>query len=158
MVAACFCRNELHVFEKDGDHGKARFLGDVIETRLTGADAKTVAPSAFGKNDEVKFVRGAAKFLEFANAPRIEFAAFEKKANAAAENPFNPGVVPDGFVAQNKNRITTRTPAESAEQNGVEEADVIADEKVPLRSIEAVEPMGSAQIWNTERKIRADAE
>ena len=107
MKSPSFCGNGLHVFEEDGNHRKARFLGDVIEARLTWADADTVAACAFRKNDEVKIACGTAKLLQFADAARIEFAAFEEEADAAAENAFEPGGVPDGFVAENENRITS---------------------------------------------------
>ena len=105
MEATRFCGNELHVLKEHRNHGEARFLRDVIETGLAGTDVNTVASSAFGENDEVKFVGGAAKLLEFANATRVELAAFEQKADATAENAFDPGGVPDGFVAKNENRI-----------------------------------------------------
>ena len=107
MKAAGFCGNELHVFEENRNHCEARFLGDVIEAWLARADADAVATRAFRKDDEVKFIRGSTKFLQFANTAGIEFAAFEQKADAAAENPFDPGSMPDGFVAENKNGITT---------------------------------------------------
>jgi hypothetical protein len=90
METPGFCGNELHVFEENRDHWEARFLGDVIETRLTWPDAQSVAARALGKNNQVKFARGAAKFLQFADAAGIEFAAFEKKTDPAAENAFDP--------------------------------------------------------------------
>ncbi len=92
-------RNKLHVLEEDGDDWQARFVGDVIDARLAGTDANTIAASAFGKNHEVKFAGGAAKVLKFANASGIEFAAFEEEPDPTAKNPFNPGGMPDGFVA-----------------------------------------------------------
>jgi hypothetical protein len=107
MKSPSFCGNELHVFEEDRNHREARFLGDVIEARLTRADAYTIAACAFGKHDEVKIACGTAKFLEFANPAGIEFTAFEKEADAAAENAFEPRGVPDGFVAENENRIAS---------------------------------------------------
>jgi|SRR5712664_4003694 len=107
METAGLGRNELHVFEENRDHRQARFLGDVIEARLARADAEAIATGAFGKNDEVKFVRGTAEFLEFTNTPGVEFAAFEEETDAAAEKPPNPGCMPNGFVAENKNGKTT---------------------------------------------------
>ena len=132
MEAARFGRDELHVFEENGDHREARFLRDVVEAGLARANADTVSTRAFWKNDEVKFTGGASKVLKFANTAGIEFATFEQETNAAAEKALSPGVVPDSLVAENKNGITTGTPTESAEQNRIEQADVVADEKVAL--------------------------
>lgn len=132
MEAAGFSRNGLHVFEEDGDHWKASFLGDVVKTWLAGADSNAVASSAFGKNDEVKLGGCAAKILEFANAPRVKFTAFEKKADAAAEKSLKPGGMPDGFITENQYRIAPGAPAQTAQQNGVEQADVVADKQIAL--------------------------
>jgi len=71
MEAAGLGGNKLHVLEENGNHRKARFLGDVVQARLARANADTVATSAFGKNDEVKFTGRAAKVLEFPNAAGI---------------------------------------------------------------------------------------
>jgi hypothetical protein len=132
MEAAGLGRDELHVFEENGDHREARFLRDVVEAGLARSNTDTVAASALGKNDEVKFTGCSAKVPEFANASGIKFATFEEEANAAAEKALSPRVVPDSLVAENKNGITTGTPTESAEQNRIEQADVVADEKVAL--------------------------
>lgn len=85
MEPAIFSGNKLHIFEEDRNHRQTRFLGDIVEARLTRADAQAVAAGAFRKNDEVKLA-GAAKFLELADASRVEFSALEEESNAAAEN------------------------------------------------------------------------
>jgi hypothetical protein len=130
MEAAGFSGDKLHVFEEDGNHGETRFLGDIVEARLTRTNANAIAARAFRKNDEVKSGGGAAKALEFADASRIEFAAFEQKANAAAENALDPGGMPDGFVAENEDWVAAGTPAKAAKQNGIKQTDVVADEEV----------------------------
>lgn len=84
MEAAALGGNELHVFEEHGDDWQASFLGDVVEAGLAGADAKAIAASAFGENDEMKFMCGATEVLKFANAAWIEFASVEEEANTAA--------------------------------------------------------------------------
>jgi hypothetical protein len=132
METARFCGDELHVSKENGDHRQARFLGDVIESGLARTDANAVASGAFRENDEVKLAGSTAKFLKFPDAARVEFATFEEKTDAAAENAFDPGGVPDGLVPENENGIASRAPAKPAKQNGVQQADVIADEKVAL--------------------------
>lgn len=146
----------MHVFEKDGDDWQAGFLGDVINARLAGADANAIAASTFRKNHEVKFAGGAAKVLKFANASGIEFAAFEEEADAAAKNPFNPGGMPDGLVAENENGVAARPPAKATKEDSVEQADVIADEKVAFGCIEVGQAMGSAEVRDAQSQIRAN--
>jgi len=158
MEAARFSRNELHVFEEDRDHWKSSFLGDVVKPRLAGANANAIAARAFRKNDKVKLARCAAEVLEFANAARVEFAAFEKKADAAAENSLKPGGMPDGFIAQNQNWKTPGTPAETAEQNGVQQADVVADKEIPLLGTQPLQAVHPPQVGKREAQISAHAE
>jgi hypothetical protein len=90
VEAAGFGRDKLHVFEEDRDHGEAGLLSDVVEAGLARADVKAIAASAFGKNNQMKVSGSTAKVLKFTNAAGIEPAAFEKEADAAAEEPLNP--------------------------------------------------------------------
>src|ERR1041384_7965196 len=114
MKTAGLCRDELHVFEEDGNHREARFLGDVVKARLAGPNMNAIAASAFGKNHEMKFAGSAAKILQFANAARIQFASFQEETDAAAEEALNPGGMPDGFVAKNEDGVAAGAPAKSA--------------------------------------------
>jgi len=66
--------------------------------------------------------------------------------------------VPDGFVAENEDGKTAGTPAESTEQDSVEQADMVADEKVSLRSIEAVESMGAPHVRDPKGEISTDTQ
>jgi hypothetical protein len=115
MEAARFCRHKLHIFEEDWDHREPGFLGDVVKARLARTHANAVAARPFGKHHEVKVAGSPAKILKFANATGIKLSAFEKKADAAAEDSFDPGAVPDRFVAQNEDGVTSGTPAKPAQ-------------------------------------------
>jgi len=50
------------------------------------------------------------------------------------------------FVPQDENRIKSGAPGQRPKQNRVEEADVIADQKITLISPQAIQAMGAAQV------------
>lgn len=66
--------------------------------------------------------------------------------------------MPDGFIAEDQNGVATGTPAEPAQKDCVEEANVVTDEEVTLSCIEPVEAMGSAHERKAEGKVCANAE
>ena len=79
----------------------------------------------------------------------------EQETNSAAQKIFEPRSSPDGFVAEHQNWITTRTPAERAEQNRVEQADVVADQKITLIPPQAIQAVGAAQVRQGKEAVRA---
>ena len=107
----------------------ARFLRDEINPLLAFRDIDTVAARALGKHDEVGGMTGARKGLQFLDAPRIQFAAFDEEADLTAQYPLDPRRVPDGFIAQHRNGDRPSAPGDRAEQDGVEQADMVADEQ-----------------------------
>jgi hypothetical protein len=65
--------------------------------------------------------------------------------------------MPDAFIAEYQNRIIPRAPAQAANQNGVEQADVITDEKITAARAQAFQTTRSAQVRKAEEKMRAQA-
>jgi len=127
VIAAVLRGNELHVLNEERNDGHLRGLRDVVQTRLAGADMDTVATCAFGKYDERALAARATKGLEFSDAVRVQLPAFEQEPDRGAQHLLEPGCVPHLAIAEHENRVTTRAPADRTEQDGVNEADVIAD-------------------------------
>ena len=117
----------------------------------------SISARAFGINHEVELRGQTREFGELFYPARIEAAAVQKEADVPAEGPFDPGRVPHVFVTENFDRVTARTPAERAQQNGIEQADVIAGKKVAFGWIEPLEPVSFAQIRETKKGIAAEA-
>ena len=67
--------------------------------------------------------------LQLKDAFGIEPSPFKQESNVITQSLLQPGGMPDIFVAQHQNRITSRTPTECPQQNGVEQADVVGREK-----------------------------
>jgi hypothetical protein len=155
MKRSGFRGDQLHIFDEHRHDGQARFLRDEIDSRLAWADVDAIAARAFGKNEQMKIFSATAKFLQLADASGIQFPAFDEKTDFAAQDFFQPGSVPDIFVAQRQDGIAAGTPAQPAEQNCVEQADVVGDEQIFLRRLQTVQAVRPAQIREGEKKRRA---
>lgn len=66
--------------------------------------------------------------------------------------------MPDVFVSEYEDGVTIRAPAERAEQDGVEQADVVDGKKVALLRIKAIHALRAAQVGQGEAQGRAQAE
>ena len=61
-------------------------------------------------------------------------------------------------LAVHDDGITFRTPAQGAEQDGVEQADMIADKKITLLRIEPLHAARATQVGQGEKKSRTKAQ
>src|SRR5260221_5653097 len=62
------------------------------------------------------------------------------------------------FVPQDENRIISGAPGQRAEQNRVEQADVIADQKIRLIPPQAIQTVDAAQVRQGKEAVRAQTE
>jgi hypothetical protein len=157
MKSPDFRGDKLHVLEEHRDNRHTRLVGDVVQPWLAGADLHAVAARALGKNHQVKLPAGAAKRLQLKNPGVIKLPTFQQKADGAAQQAFDSRGMPDGFVAEYQDRIAPGPPAERAKQEGVEQADVIANEEITVARVQFLHTAGAPQIRQREKKMRPQA-
>lgn len=63
--------------------------------------------------------------------------------------------MPDRFIAEDDDWVTVRSPAQSPKQDRVEQADVVAHEKIALPGIKLLEPVRTTKIRKREKQSRA---
>lgn len=125
---------------------------------LASGYVHAVAARAFGEHDEMKLFASATELLKFVDAIRVVLPAFQQKTDLAAEKFFESVSVPDRFVAEHDDGITIRPPAKCAEQDGVEQADVVADKEITLLRVKPLHTARAAQVGQGEKEIRTEAE
>jgi len=151
-------RDQLHILNEHRHERDPSFLRDVVNPGLAGAHVNAVTTRALGEDNQMKLAAGPRKILQVANAAGIELAALQEETNPAAQEPLDPGCVPHVPIPQDKDRITLRPPAKRAEQDGVEQADVIANKQILLISAQTFHPVGSPQVRQGEKQMRAEAQ
>jgi len=147
--------DQLHVLNEERDNRNLCSLRDVVQAWLAGRDVDAVTTRAFREDHERELTGCATKGFQLLDAARVQLPTFQQKADVVAEKSFDPGRVPDLAVAEHDNRVTARTPAKRAEQHGVDEADVVADEQVALAGLQRFEIVNAAQKREREQKVRA---